>query len=601
MSEPVQEQQLSPFAVDGERYVCEVPDTLDLAERAAAAINALTRAVAPHRHYSAWQHMDFRARPARLAWPNFDIGVKYLESLPMMRVMCGSDQNLDVERAMMEAMLSLIGDDGLQYAPADDDWAGAYPLGNGRMMLAMSYWHQRDHDAAWLPRIAGIAAGLSKIALYRGDYAYYPLESSYRADGDWHFTTRDGQAYFDYHAPDEPARDQQGIEGGVRESVGNPLRGLVRWYETSGDAGALELAGKLVRYMLKPGFWEAGRVIDLVGPEHAEFIGHFHSTLVGLRGILEYAIATNDKRLKQFVRDGYTYARSFGISRIGWFPGSIAPEAWGRPRHEALRCEGCGVADMTALAVRLSQVGVGDFWEDVDQYVRNQLIEHQLVRSDLLSAASQASAERPLHPDSETDVDALARMTGAFTDWAGMTHAGVGAGCCTANCSQALYYAWDGIVGYSDEVAQVNLLLNRASPWVDVDSYLPYEGKVVLTNKAAQALYVRMPYWLDKAAVHGTVNGAAVPARWLGNYLVFTDLRPGDVAVVQFPIVEASETYRVGDTRYTCRFRGNTLVDIAPRDTNPATYPTYRRECSTGEQAPLKTVTRFVASRPIRW
>lgn len=50
-------------------------------------------------------------------------------------------------------------------------------------------------------------------------------------------------------------------------------------------------------------------------------------------------------------------------------------------------------------------------------------------------------------------------------------------------------------------VAQVNLLLNRAFPWMDIDSHLPYEGKVVLRNKAAQEAFVRIPLWADEEAV----------------------------------------------------------------------------------------------------
>jgi hypothetical protein len=64
------------------------------------------------------------------------------------------------------------------------------------------------------------------------------------------------------------------------------------------------------------------------------------------------------------------------------------------------------------------------------------------------------------------------------------------AGCCTANCSDALYYVWESITRRRDGVATVNLLLNRASTWLDIDSYLPYEGKVVLRNKAAQSVLV---------------------------------------------------------------------------------------------------------------
>ena len=59
-------------------------------------------------------------------------------------------------------------------------------------------------------------------------------------------------------------------------------------------------------------------------------------------------------------------------------------------------------------------------------------------------------------------------------------------GCCSGNGTQAMYYAWHSTVRFKDAVATVNLLLNRASPWMDVSSYLPYEGKVVLKNKQAR-------------------------------------------------------------------------------------------------------------------
>ena len=39
-----------------------------------------------------------------------------------------------------------------------------------------------------------------------------------------------------------------------------------------------------------------------------------------------------------------------------------------------------------------------------------------------------------------------------------------------------MYYAWDSIVTQSGNEVRVNLHLNRASPWLDVHSHLPYEG-----------------------------------------------------------------------------------------------------------------------------
>ena len=72
-------------------------------------------------------------------------------------------------------------------------------------------------------------------------------------------------------------------------------------------------------------------------------------------------------------------------------------------------------------------------------------------------------------------------------------------GCCNGNCSRMLYYVWGNIVTADDGKLRVNLLLNRASPWADVDSWLPYEGRVAISMKTAkEALLVRVPEWVDQ-------------------------------------------------------------------------------------------------------
>jgi len=50
---------------------------------------------------------------------------------------------------------------------------------------------------------------------------------------------------------------------------------------------------------------------------------------------------------------------------------------------------------------------------------------------------------------------------------------------------------------------------------------------------------------------------------------------------------------------YTMTFKGNTLVDVSPRDGGPG-IPLYQRSVQRdGSVAPTKTVTRFVASPPV--
>ena len=93
----------------------------------------------------------------------------------------------------------------------------------------------------------------------------------------------------------------------------------------------------------------------------------------GADGPARYAEVTHDVRVMEFVREGYEYLRNFGIARIGLFG------------------EMCNVGDMTYLAVRLSRLGVGDYWDDVDQYVRNQLAEGQVTDVEKLQRAAAAS------------------------------------------------------------------------------------------------------------------------------------------------------------------------------------------------------------------
>jgi len=70
--------------------------------------------------------------------------------------------------------------------------------------------------------------------------------------------------------------------------------------------------------------------------------------------------------------------------------------------------------------------------------------------------------------------------------------------CCTLHSNMGIFYPWDTAVRHSAGTVRVNLLLNRASPWVGVESHLPYEGKRVVRNKTARKLLVRLPVWADK-------------------------------------------------------------------------------------------------------
>ena len=603
-------------AIDGVRYGALVPDTLDLAERGRMAINALTGAADENARYEGCHCANMMVHPAYMSHVgDQDCEPKVLEALPIMRMMSGSEQNLHVQAGMLDRILRDV-EDGLwwmkpegrpwELRPLKEDTADV--MGQSRLMLAIMSLHQTDGNPRWLELLHEMAGALERLAIVNGDHAYYPGQR-YHRDG-WRSTSG--------HNPD--AAEFYGYP------QGNALRALSCWYALSGDTGALALADKLAKPLLWPQRWTPiNEPWMIAGADHGHWSGHFHSTTVVGWGLLEYAIARNDARVKRFVGDFYEYSRNLGVARIGYFPGVVStketmlrPDTW-QKQHPgaptAVCMEGCSLGEMICIAISLSDAGVGDYWDDVDQYVRNHLVEMQLLRKDLMEEVSEAGAIPTIRPGTQITDNVIGRQVGTFVSCAELTMVyPMWTMCCTGNLSVGLVKAWEAILRYHEGVVQVNLLLNRASPWLDVDSYLPYEGKVVLRNKTARRVHLRLPLWVDKAAVRCQVDGKGLAPTWLGNYLLFDGLQPGQVTTVEFPVAETTEhlTEPTYATQYALRMKGNTLVDISPRAETPSftrltqddglqiriskAYPIYQREHYKQDRAPMVDVTRFVPS-----
>ncbi len=610
--------------ITGKRYEATIPDTLDLADRAKLALNGLGGVLDPERDHLMHFFVRYNTQPPYMYhWAyDYENVPKFAESFPLMRAMCGSDLYLEREHKMMSAMVDWLSpDDGLYYSiyRPDRPWHSLGHQGyeqapedfanvgiQGRMLRAMLAWRERDPRPEWDDRIRGIVSGLEKVAIDRGGYAYYP---------DGGFGTAFSYPRSGWRNTDEPLGEDEGGEGSVVAYHGHQLYGLAWWYEVSGDERAVTLARKLARFVMQPRFWGAEpEPLMVAGHEQGHFITHLHARCVALRGLLRYAVATNDQRAKEFVRFAYEFARTLGIPRLGWYA------CYGASNHFAY-CEGCALGDMVALGIRLSDAGLGDYWDDVDGIARNHLIEGQLTDASLLEHVAEGGPSRPagtpwrltnrgfenidVFPGQEVTENVIERSLGNYAGHSTPTSIPSPwvMQCCTGNGTQGLYYAWESIVRGQDGDAQVNLLLNRASSWLDVDSHLPYEGKVLLTNKTARRVSVRIPSWVDRNAIRCTVNGEDRTQAWIGSYLVVDALKPADLVRLEFPMVEETVTYTAlsrmwrSEQKYACHFKGNTLVDISPRDDDRMSYPLYQRDHYKQTKAPLKSVTRFVADK----
>ena len=590
------EERIMP---QGARYEVLVPDTLDLAERARLAVHALAESLNPDRGYAPYGHAFFKVQPPymseRMYAPRMDAGTanwgKVMEALVLMRSVSGARLDLERQARSLAGMLRYASESGCPYQ-------------NSRALMAMmELYRERPGDDLRI---------LIERQMHRLDLP------------------RDGpDASVCYEDP-EPNLNPSDLGVANYETQthqhGGPLWALCQWHALARSPQDLETASRLSRFLVQPRFWQPeAEPRFFAGAERAHFSGHVHSYLGALLGLLEYARITNDAWLKEFVRNGYEHIRNQGIARLGAFG------------------ETCVIGEMTILAAELSEAGVGEYWDHVDQYARNHLAEMQCVdgqgmesrvrqmptletlpRTPIDGDVFQTQADAAPGRDSSTRV--LERNLGAFfTDgghpakiprrnWSWTI-------CCVANGAKGLYYAWSSIVRGSEDNARVNLLLNRASELLDVDSYLPYEGKVVIRNKTARRISVRIPQWVDKHAVHCTVGARVGAPYWLGNYLVFERMSPSEVVTLRFPLVEATEVYTLkwkqddrwfesnwapnewkpGQDRYECRFRGNTAVWVLPVPrtvTDGPGYPLYLRVHLLATNAPMRRVTRFVRTSP---
>jgi len=581
----------------GEYYEATVPDTLDLAKRAEYSVNVLTYNAKPPKYNTT---IAFRFAPDKVeTHPGGNLLCKNLRALPMLRSACGSTLNMNIELAIMRDVLEHTAEDGQIYPDHDSAHPeeASLPWYNGLAALAMLNWYDRDGNSAWLDWVGLICQGMMDVVIEVDDRAYWPPECSLNRDGSWNWTLRNKPAY-PYQPPEEPTFDQQGYEGAAKFEQAPSYRSLVKYYELTGDQAAMEMARKVSRFVLKPGMWEDTSEQGYPGYEHGMWAGHVHANAANHHALLDLAVADDDEWLKQFVREAYDHSVRNGVIRMGWFPSWTLPEKYRRhaPYHSV--DAPCAIADILVLAVKLTDAGLGDYWDDVDAIVRNHLSTHQFTDLERMRACAGGSTEHD---------ELLKKFIGAFNQGYKTYTTPTVASCCTANGAIGLYYAWHGITRFDDGVATVNLLLNRASAWMDIDSYLPYEGKVVLHNKKAHTAIVRIPLWAPIDQVECSVNGAPTKPVKVGRRLMFGKLMKGDTITLEFPVVEHTDKYLIYDeeqdnvtvppTEFTLTFRGSTLIDISPRKNKPGTYAFYERDHYKAKQAPMVQVTRFATDK----
>lgn len=375
------------------------------------------------------------------------------------------------------------------------------------------------------------------------------------------------------------------------------LIGLCDFYRASGDAAALTLAGRFARYLkdyagvLSPD----GRF--LAGHPHPWPVVHFHHSYNTAQSILDYGIVSKDREYIDFARRVYEHMLTFCSREIGF-----APEyCYGQyPRKQSFdNTEACCSADLIMMAMSLTEAGAGDYWDDIDRYIRNHIATLQLTDTRWFYNIPENRNKGWRYPNPDVE-QAVGRLTGNFGGWAGVNEwhiPEVGGGimtCCLGNATRAFYYVHNRIVDFDDGTLRVNLLLNRASRWADINSYVPYQGRVdIQLKQAIKHIRVRVPEWIKTASndLKCTVDGQERKVNWQGRYVDVGSGSPGQAIVVTFPIGLRKVKTEIGRRPYTLTIKGNTVVAVDPPGKR---IPLYQRDKYLGGDAPIVRVRRYV-------
>ena len=149
----------------------------------------------------------------------------------------------------------------------------------------------------------------------------------------------------------------------------------------------------------------------------------------------------------------------------------------------------------------------------------------------------------PTTPEYDGTRDVAQRLLGCWSAhggardwWVNYPRAPGFTACCLGNGARGLHYAWENIVSHANGELRVHLLLNRASSWADVDSYLPYEGRVDIKMKEDLRLWVRAPEWAAESDVVCKIAGKDKDLTWRGRYASPGEVGEDQTATFHFPI-----------------------------------------------------------------
>lgn len=475
----------------------------------------------------------------------------WYEGLDAAMQMLGTKEGDDVKQSLRRHLMKSWGEHGLRFCEPYP-WthtvhASFHEMGYILPALNRITEEYPDDEEAE-KRTAGLVRGMRSLVIERkvrtfwsGDFEekepiYEFPNDVYLKDGGFDMTRHTGRG-----------------EQAIRNAVSLPA--LVRRYELKGDETALDLAVGMANYVLGPSRYFNYRM---------EYFGHVHSAMLFACGLVKLGRLINNP---EYIRKGkaiYDYTSSLSSS-FGWVP----EYAQWHPMEEE-HCETCCIRDMVVCANELILCGYKEYYNDMNLFARNQLVENQVRYSGYVECDNTKPDENGI---TYHDIDK--RMLGGFTGGSEPNSISLVrfrsiAGCCVGTAPVALKTIWDNVYTNENGVLTVNIPCDKETEEIKLESYIPNEGLIRITAKKDTTVGFRLYDWMGEDLRY-TVMGSPASPEITGGTAVF-ELRAAERAELHFNIETKAEKETVRGTQFTVYWRGCDVVDMLPRGAHVRLY-----------------------------
>ena len=467
----------------------------------------------------------------------------WYEGLCCCMEMLGTAEGEEVKQALRRHLMKSWGEHGLRFCEK-------YPWTHtvhasfhemGYILPAMNLiTEEYPEDELAEKRTAELVRGMRSLVIERKVRTFWSGDSE-EPEPVYEFPNDVYLKYGGFDLTRHTGRGEQPIRNAVM------LLALVRRWELKKDEVALDLAKGLANHLLG-----VSRYFNY----KMEFFGHVHSAVWFAAGLVKLGRLTGDERYVEKGKGIFDYALSLSSS-FGWLP----EYAQWHPISEE-HCETCCIKDMIVGAHELIQCGYTEYWDVMNRFARNQLVENQVRYTGYVQCDNSL-------PDgvgvTYREIDK--RMLGGFTGGSepnsiSLTRFRSIAGCCVGTAPVALKTVWDDAVTEEQGIVTVNIPFAKKTTVYEMVSDIPNSGRVALTHVSGGKAGFRLYGWMKDPALY--IGGRQIPAQ-NANGVLWGELQPGETLELRFAMQTEKRAEQVRGREYQVVSRGCDVVDILPR------------------------------------